>query len=774
MSRYNAKISEPKWQQAWTSQGSFEVEVDPSRPKYYVLEMFPYPSGTLHMGNFRVYCLGDVLAHHARMKGYEVLHPMGFDALGLPAENAAIERNIHQATWVHQNIRTTRDQFKRMGISYDWDREIMTCAPEYYRWTQWLFLKFLARDLVYRKKDTFNWCASCETVLANEQVEQGSCWRCGKPVTAKEAEGWFFRITAYANQLLEDLSLLDGKWQNRILVMQRNWIGRSEGVEVNFPIADTQDTLKIFTTRIDTIFGATFMVVAPEHPLAQRHAERQLPFAINPATKEKIPIWVATYVVMEYGTGAIMAVPSHDVRDAEFAKQHGLPFRQVITPPAPVASDEAYEGEGVMVRSGAFNGLPSQDARPKMAEWVEQQRWGSRKTTFRIRDWSLSRQRYWGEPIPIVHCDQCGIVPVPLDELPVRLPERMAGGEGRMPTLDKIPEFVNTTCPRCGRPAKRETDTMDAFVASSWYYLRYADPRNNAAPFAREKADHWVPVDLYIGGPEHATKHMIYARFFHKVMRDMGLLSSSEPFDRFLTNGIVYFKGAKMSKSKGNVVSPEDLLDRYGADTARVFIYFAAPPQMDLEWNEGGVEGAFRFLTRVSRWIGRLSSEKGRPATPPEDPALVTLMHQTIQRVTRDIEVERQFNTAISALMECLNALEDTAGELTWAAEIFVKLLAPFAPHLACESWEQLGHDTCVLAESWPPFDPNLARPREATIVVQINGRVRSKLMMPMDSADEVVRQACLEDERVKRMLNGKTIQKVIVVKNRIVNIVIT
>ncbi|HEY8449084.1 MAG TPA: leucine--tRNA ligase, partial [Bacillota bacterium] len=694
---YNFAAIEKKWQERWQEQRLDETDVDPERPKFYCLEMYPYPSGALHMGHTRVYTIGDVLARFKRMQGYQVLHPMGWDAFGMPAENAAIEHGIHPATWTYDNIRTIRAQMRRMGYSYDWRREVACCHPGYYKWTQWLFLLLYRKGLAYRGKAPVNWCPRCQTVLANEQVENGRCWRCESEVEQRDLEQWFFRITAYAERLLADLDLLEG-WPERVRVMQRNWIGRSEGCEIDFPLADRDGAIRVFTTRHDTIFGATFMVLAPEHPLtlelargtAQEEAVREFvermrkasarmraeadrkegvftgAYAVNPATGERIPIWTADYVLMGYGTGAIQAVPAHDQRDLDFARRYGLPVRVVIEPPGAsldaATLTEAYADEGVMVNSGPFDGLPSKEARARIAEWLEQRGIGRRTVTYRLRDWLISRQRYWGAPIPIVYCDRCGIQPVPESELPVLLPDDVElTGEGGSP-LARHERFVQARCPNCGGPARRETDTMDTFVDSSWYYYRYCSPRDDERPFDVEAVRYWLPVDQYIGGIEHAILHLLYSRFITKVLYDEGLVPAPEPFLRLFTNGMVVMHGAKMSKSKGNVVSIEDMVNHYGADTARLYILFAAPPERDFEWSEGGVEGAHRFLQRVWRLVRALAprltarqEERGAGTAATGGDAVERTervrrkLHQTIRKVTDDIDRRLQFNTAVSA-----------------------------------------------------------------------------------------------------------------------------
>lgn len=829
---YDFEQVERTWQQRWEEQDLYRVDEDPSRPKYYCLEMFPYPSGRLHMGHVRNYSIGDVVARFKRMRGYNVLHPMGWDAFGLPAENAAIQHNIHPSKWTWENIDFMRRQLKRLGISYDWRREFASCHPDYYKWTQWLFLRFYERGLAYRKRASVNWCPNCATVLANEQVVQGRCERCDTEVTTRELEQWFFRITDYADRLLEDLDRLEG-WPEKVKTMQRNWIGKSYGVEIHFPLQGRDGHLAVFTTRPDTIFGATYMVVAPEHPLVDtliadapgkdeirrfiEDVKKQDEIArtseegdkvgvftgsycINPFTGEPIPIWIGNYVLMGYGTGAIMAVPAHDQRDLDFARAYDLPVRVVIAPREGEAPDaatmtEAYAEPGVMVNSGPFSGLPSQEAWQRIAEEIERRGMGRRRVQYRLRDWLISRQRYWGCPIPVVYCGHCGIVPVPDDELPVLLPEDVAfKPTGRSPLLDHA-EFVQTTCPKCGGPAKRETDTMDTFVDSSWYFLRFADPHAADGPFGKEKADYWMPVDQYIGGVEHAILHLMYARFFQKVLADMGLSTAQEPFTNLLTQGMVLKDGAKMSKSKGNTVDPDEIVAKYGADTARLFILFTAPPERDLEWSDAGVEGASRFLNRVWRLVTELAAflpgaaagaqngaAAGNGAALTEaDRQMRRVIHRTVQRVTKDVEERFHFNTAISAIMELVNAFYqykergDAMNRAVVAEGLqkLVLLLAPFAPHLAEELWHRMGHEESVHLQPWPDFDPDVVRTEEIEIAVQINGRVRDRLVIDADASQEEMKAAALELERVRAAVEGREIVRIVAVPGRLVNIVV-
>ncbi|MBI4382062.1 MAG: leucine--tRNA ligase [candidate division NC10 bacterium] len=855
---YDFKSIEAKWQQIWEESGVFSVKEDPDKPKFYLLEMYPYPSGRIHMGHVRNYAIGDVMARFLRMRGYNVLHPMGWDAFGLPAENAAIEHGIHPARWTYENIAYMRAQLKRMGFSYDWDREITCSDPDYYRWGQWLFLKLHEKGLAYRKSSTVNWCDVCQTVLANEQVEGGLCWRDESPVVKKDLVGWFFRITAYAEELLSGLDGLSG-WPEPVKVMQRNWIGKSVGAEVRFPLAGRQEALTIFTTRQDTIFGATFMILAPEHPLALslskgtseekeviafidrmkredkvRRAAADVEkegvftgaYAINPLTQERIPIWLGNFVLLEYGTGAIMAVPSNDQRDFEFATKYGLTIRLAVVPIDAEMDEstigEAYEGEGVLVNSGPFTGMGSREAREAIADFLEQKGMGSRSVNYRLRDWGISRQRYWGNPIPIIYCKKCGTVPVPYEDLPVILPQdveiTMKGGS----PLAKVASFVNVPCPRCGGPARRETDTMDTFVDSSWYFLRFASPHALDAPVERSQVNYWMPVDQYIGGVEHAVLHLLYARFFTKAVRDLGLVSVDEPFARLLTQGMVcketyrcpehgfrlpeevdaegrcrecgrpaeIGRTEKMSKSKKNIIDPDDLLAKYGADTARLFCLFAAPPEKDLEWSDQGMEGTFRFLIRIVRLVedhkGFLRSPSGPIpfAKLVAGRALYRKAQQTIQRVTQDIENEFHFNTAISALMELANEIGrfDTVGQpdeeedrrfaYTYALEILVILLSPFAPHLCEELWECLDRKTSIFSTAWPTYDAAIIQAEEILVVVQVDGKVRSRVYLPSSADEDAMRGAALADERVRGWLRDRSIGKVVVVPKRLVNIV--
>ncbi len=821
---YDFNAVEEKWQRVWEERQQYRVTEDGSKPKYYCLEMFPYPSGKLHMGHVRNYSIGDVVARYKRMRGFNVLHPMGWDAFGLPAENAAIQHNIHPSSWTWDNIDYMRRQLKRLGISYDWNREVASCHPDYYRWTQWLFLQFYKAGLVHKKRAPVNWCPQCATVLANEQVVDGACERCDTPVVVRDLEQWFFRITAYAERLLNELDELAG-WPDKVKIMQRNWIGRSTGVEIRFPVKGMDEQLAVFTTRADTIYGATYMVIAPEHPLVPRliagSPEREAierfidevrrqgevvraaedteklgmftgSYCVNPFTGEEIPVWIGNYVLMGYGTGAIMAVPAHDQRDLDFARRYGLPVRVVIAPengepPDAATMTVAFAEDGRMVNSGPYTGLSNREGLERIADEVEQRGIGGRRVQYRLRDWLISRQRYWGCPIPIVYCDQCGTVPVPEEQLPVLLPDDVAfKPTGQSPLVDKA-EFVNTTCPSCGGPARRETDTMDTFVDSSWYFLRFCDPHNRTSPFDKSKVDYWMPVDQYIGGVEHAILHLMYSRFFQMVLADLGLVSSARPFERLLTQGMVLKDGAKMSKSKGNTVDPDYIVRTYGADTARLFILFAAPPERDLEWSDAGVEGAYRFLNRVWRLVSDVVQELGplpeglEPAPADEAAAeLRRMVHRTVQRVTQDIEDRFHFNTAIAAVMELVNAfyqykesgLRDRA-VVAEGLEKLVLLLSPFAPHLAEELWHMIARAGSVHEQPWPGYDPAVVRADTVEIVVQVNGRVRDRLVVAREAAEEAVKEAALALPKVQEHIAGRRVARVVVVPGRLVNIVV-
>ncbi len=823
--RYPFSEIEAKWQRTWEERRQFHVTEDPARPKFYCLEMFPYPSGRIHMGHVRVYAIGDLLARYKWMRGFNVLHPMGWDAFGLPAENAAIEHGVHPAIWTYENIDYMRSQLKKMGISYDWDRELATCDPAYYRWEQLIFIRMLERGLAYRRRSTVNWCPSCLTILANEQVEAGRCWRCDSEVTTREIDGWFFKITAYADELLQWCDRLPG-WPERVMTMQRNWIGRSEGVEFDLPVAGRPEVrIRVFTTRPDTSFGMTYAVLAPEHPLVDtlvtdaderavvqgfrqevaRESEierlatdrpkrglRLRARAVNPFTEREVPLFLADYVLMGYGTGAIMAVPGEDQRDWDFARQHDLPIIETVQRP-PGWTGEAYTGDGVKINSGFLDGLAIPEAKRRATEWLVERGLGTAKVNYRLRDWGISRQRYWGAPIPVVYCEACGMVPEKEENLPVVLPRDVQiSGKGGSP-LAEVASFVNTTCPRCGGRARRETDTMDTFVESSWYFLRYCSPRYEQGMFEPGAADYWMPVDQYIGGIEHAVLHLLYARFYTKVLRDLGLLKVDEPFKALLSQGMVIKDGAKMSKSRGNVVDPDDLIRTYGADTARLFSLFAAPPEKDLDWNDHGVEGASRFLNRVWRFIlthrGELAEAgaPGRRAAPSTElgRGFRRTIHETIARVTEDIEKDFHFNTAISAVMELVNALYafepaardampagERAALLREGVETVLQLLAPICPHLAEELWERLGHRESLFAGGWPEPDPGALVREEVTLVVQVDGKVRSRLAVAAGAAEDQVRRLALDDEKIQSWLRGRAVERVVIVPGRLVNVV--
>ena len=863
--RYNPQTIEGKWQKSWDDTRLFSVKEEPDRKKYYLLEMFPYPSGKIHMGHVRNYTIGDVVARYMRMRGYNVLHPMGWDAFGMPAENAAIANDSHPARWTYDNIDTMRYQLKRMGFSYDWDREIATCRPEYYRWEQWLFLKMYERGMAYRKESFVNWCDPCQTVLANEQVEAGLCWRCGKPVRQKKLWQWFFRVTDFAEDLLVYSDRLPG-WPEKVITMQKNWIGKSVGAEIKFPIENPVDNgyeIPVFTTRQDTVFGATFMVLAPEHPLVVKLSrntdhEKEIDdfidrmsmqdrsaktvesfekegvftgaYCINPMTKKRIPIYTANFALMEYGTGAVMSVPAHDQRDFEFAKKYDLDIVVVVNPNDEDLTaenmTEAYTGEGIMVNSGQFNNMENERAKDEIASFIEDHNIGKRTVSFRLRDWGISRQRYWGAPIPMVHCEACGIVPVPENDLPVLLPEDVDLLDGGKSPLPQLKTFTETTCPKCGRQdARRETDTMDTFVESSWYFERYCSPDYNDGMFKRSAVDYWMPVDQYIGGVEHAILHLLYSRYYTRVLKEMGLVDYKEPFTRLLTQGmvcketlacpehgfllpseiadtdggrhcdkcgkaIIIGRIEKMSKSKKNVVDPNVLLEKYGADTTRLFCLFAAPPERDLEWSEQGVDGGFRFLNRVWRffykWIPHLEGvqpfdgDAERLDNAAKD--LNRKIHETIKRVSKDIEDRFHFNTAISGVMELFNAMStfdpqdqssDTLAVMRLAVDTVILLLSPIVPHFSEELWQALGHDQSVLQEKWPTYTESALVKDQLLIVIQVNGKLRSRFTIDAGADDETIKNMALADERVQKFIEGRTIKKTIVVKKKLVNIVV-
>ncbi|UCH35084.1 MAG: leucine--tRNA ligase [Armatimonadota bacterium] len=826
--KYEPQTIEPKWQERWAHARLFEVPDRSEKPKFYYLDMFAYPSGDLHWGHVRNYTVGDVVARYHVMRGEHVLHPTGFDAFGLNAENAAIKRGIHPAEWTARNVAQMEQQYRRMGYSFDWSREVNTSQPDYYTWTQWMFLQLYRGGLAFKKRAPVNWCPSCATALANEQVIGGSCERCDTAVQQKEMEQWFYRITRYAERLLEGHDRIE--WPDDVKLMQRNWIGRSEGVEFDMAIADSPRKATVYTTRPDTVFGITYMVLAPEHPLvdeitsaeqwaavdAYREQARSKPEleriadtakdgvftgarAINPMTGEQVPVWVAEYVLMGYGTGAIMAVPAHDQRDFEFAKRYDLPIRVVINPQGtaldPETMTEAYVGPGVQVNSGPFDGLPSEEGWVKIAEDMERRGIGKRTVNYRLRDWLISRQRYWGAPIPIIYCDTCGTVPVPEEDLPVLLPPRAPfTGKGGSP-LEAVPEFVNTTCPRCGGKARREVDTMDTFVCSSWYFIRHASPHDSERAFDADKVRYWLPVDLYIGGREHATMHLIYARFFCMALHDLGLVEFEEPFTRLFNHGVVGLGGKKMSKTRGDNPSPDGMCARYGADTARLFILFIAPPGEPAEWSEAGVEGIYRFLGRVWRlfsavlpafdaaWAKTLETEKPSLA----GTALRRKTHQTITKVTAEIE-RIHHNTAVSALMEMVNQMSQFVADLPDAAAgdraavseamaTLPVLLSPFAPHLADELAERLGllgRSVSLFSAPWPQADPELAREDEITLVVQVNGKVRDRITVAAGADEERLKELALNSERAQQFIAGKAVRNVVVVPDKLVNIVVS
>ena len=864
--KYDPKTVESKWQSYWDEKGLFKCKENPDREKYYLLEMFPYPSGKIHMGHVRNYTIGDVVARYKRMRGFNVLHPMGWDAFGMPAENAAIANNTHPAGWTYDNIKSMRSQMKRMGFSYDWDREIATCKPEYYRWEQWLFLKMYEKGMAYRKESFVNWCNTCRTVLANEQVEAGMCWRCGKPVRQKRLWQWFLRITDYAEDLLAYCDRLPG-WPDKVITMQKNWIGKSIGAQIRFPIENAEDNsdkvIPVFTTRQDTVFGATFMCFAPEHPLVselskdtgqedkvrefvermsmQDRSDRAVEsyekegvftgsFCINPLSGKRMPIYTANFALMEYGTGAVMSVPAHDQRDFEFAKKYGLDIIIVVKPSDKdldaATMTEAYIGEGVMVNSGRFDGMDNKKALDEIASFLDEKGFGEKTVNFRLRDWGISRQRYWGAPIPIVYCKKCGVVPVPEEDLPVVLPEEadlLPGGRSPLAGLDY---FARTRCPKCGSPdAKRETDTMDTFVESSWYFERYCSADYNGGMFDTKAVSYWMPVDQYIGGVEHAILHLLYSRYFTRVLKDLGLVKYKEPFTRLLTQGVVCKETTscpehgfllpeevqesggdsfckkcgkkviigrveKMSKSKKNVIDPNIMLKQYGADVTRLFCLFAAPPERDLEWSDQGVEGAYRFLNRiwnlVTVWIDLLKGAIPFNGSPDELEESIRVVykkaHQTIKKVTGDIEGSFHFNTAISAVMELVNTMYgiDSAAKSSEAAEVMrfamesvILLLSPIVPHFSEELWDALGHKSSVLLESWPSYREDALVRDSLEIVVQVNGKLRSRFSVSADADDVAIKEIALSDERVRKFINDKPIKRVIVVKKKLVSIVV-
>lgn len=820
---YSPHEIEKKWQKKWDDEKIFATCQTENKPEYYVLEMFPYPSGNLHMGHVRNYSIGDVIARFKKMNGYNVLHPMGWDSFGMPAENAAIANKIPPAKWTYANIDNMRRQQKELGFAYDWDREVTTCSEDYYRWTQWLFLLFYERGLAYKKEAAVNWCEECNTVLANEQVIDGHCWRCDSEVVKKNLAQWFLGITQYADRLLKDIDDLKG-WPDRVKTMQQNWIGRSEGMEFSFEAPSIGKKIPVYTTRQDTIFGVTYMVLAPEHPLvvelvegyekkaevlafaerikAQSEMQRTSTefekegiftgaYAINPLNGEEVPIWLANYVLYEYGTGAVMGVPVHDERDWQFAGKYNLAKKIVIEPEGQkldlAQMSNAYDDEGVLVNSGQFTGMQNEVAKKAIADFMEEKVIGTRKVNYRLRDWLISRQRYWGAPIPIIYCDSCGVVPVPKEDLPVRLPIDIDFSDFTKSPLATLDEFVNCTCPKCGGKAKRETDTMDTFLCSSWYYYRYADPHNDKAPFDTDKVNYWLPVDLYIGGIEHAILHLLYSRFFTKVLKDAELVKINEPFETLLTQGMVIKDGTKMSKSKGNVVSPEEIIAKYGADTARLFILFAAPPERDLDWSDQGVEGSYRFLGRVWRIVQHFApmfndNEKSYSVEDlsKDDKELRRVLHVTIKRVTDDIEQRFNFNTAISAVMELVNALylykdkveKPNVALVDEAIKRLIKLLAPFVPHITEELWQEIGGKESLYKEEWPKYDLEATKAEEVEVVVQINGKTRDKLVVPFGLSVQELEAVAMASARIKELTASATVRKVICVPDKLVNIV--
>jgi leucyl-tRNA synthetase len=835
--RYDAQRIETKWAERWQHDASlYAAEANSTKPKYYVLEMLPYPSGALHMGHVRNYSIGDALARYMWMNGYNVLHPMGWDSFGLPAENAAISANVPPREWTLRNISNMKAQMKRLGFAYDWSREVTTCFPEYYRWNQWFFLKLYEKGLAYRKKSKVNWCPKCCTVLANEQVIDGRCWRHEDTlVEQRELEQWFLKTTHYADELLRDLDKLPG-WPEKVRTMQRNWIGRSEGTLVDFDLGGTVgpagSTITVFTTRVDTIFAATSVQLAPEHPLVadltankpelraqvdqliaeqrrarevgdvgeiEKHGVNTGRLALNPFNRKPVPIWVANYILMDYGTGAIMSVPAHDERDYEFAKKYNLGIPIVIVPSGgdpeetvaePVLPFTSYDG--TLVNSGEFSGLGCEEAIKRMSEHAEKEGFGKTTVTYRLKDWGISRQRYWGTPIPMLYCERDGIVPVPEKDLPVILPEKieitLTGGS----PLSRVPEFMETTCPKCGGPARRETDTMDTFVDSSWYFYRYTDAQNNHAPFDSQTVAYWFPIDQYIGGVEHAILHLIYSRFWTKFMRDMGLIKNDEPVERLFTQGMVTYQGAAMSKSRGNVVSPDEMVARFGADSARLYVLFAGPPDRDMDWQDNGIEGIRRFLGRVYAFFvqapivaGSYEPDYSAADLAPEARRVARKLHQTIRRITEDFKGRWHFNTSVAALMELLNECNaapevfgrngDDPFTRSVRADVqrkFVLLLAPFAPYLASELWEMLGEKRSLLRAPWPKYDAELAKEEEIEIPVQVNGKLRSRIIVPAGASEESIRERALADQKIKAAIAGKSF-KVIIVPSKLVNLVV-
>ena len=828
--KYQPEVIEAKWQKFWQDQNSFHAEPESGKEKFYLLEMFPYPSGNLHMGHVRNYSIGDVIARFKHMQGYNVMHPMGWDAFGLPAENAAIKGGMHPAKWTYSNIDNMRAQLKRLGYAYDWEREVTTCDKEYYRWEQLFFLRMYEKGLMYRKNAPQNWCPACNTVLANEQVIDERCWRCNSVVQKKDLTQWFARITQYADELLQDLKLLEGNWPERVISMQHNWIGKSVGADINFKLQDGSETITVFTTRPDTVFGITFMTLAPEHPLIEQlikgkpEAEAVQEFCkkvrsmndvdrssdelekegvftgaycINPFNGQAIPIWVGNFVLMHYGTGAVMAVPAHDQRDFDFARKYKLNIIPVIQPQGLPQLDgasmsEAYTEEGELFNSEQFNGQQNVAAKENIIKWLEQNNCGKASVNWRLRDWNISRQRYWGAPIPMVYCDKCGTVPEKEENLPIVLPlDVQTHADGRSPLPD-TPSFVNTTCPVCNGPARRETDTLDTFMESSWYFLRFADAKNDQAPFDPELVKYWLPVDLYIGGVEHAILHLLYSRFYVKVLRDLGFVTLDEPFKNLLTQGMVLKDGSKMSKSAGNVVDPTDMIKQYGADTVRLFCLFAAPPERDFDWSDAGIEGSYRFVGRVWRLVTELkdslialpaaSSEAKDADVCPEALELRYREHLTIKKATDDITCRFQFNTGIAAIMELVNELY-TAKEklvssqegrkvLSSAISSVLTLLSPITPHLCEELWQELGHKQTLMQTPWPKFDEQALQRDQLEIVVQVNGKLRGRFMVPASADKAEVERLALADENIQKHIADLTVRKVVVIPGKLVNVV--
>ena len=824
MEKYSPQSIEKKWQSKWLAENVYKTEMDPKKPKYYTLEMFPYPSGNLHMGHVRNYSIGDVLARYKTMEGFNVIHPMGFDAFGMPAENAAIKHGVKPSDWTYSNMDNMKRQQREMGLSYDWDRSVATCSPDYYRWTQWLFQLFYKRGLAYKKKAYVNWCETCGTVLANEQVIEGKCWRCDSQVIKKDLSQWFLKITDYADVLLKDLDLLKG-WPDRVKTMQENWIGRSEGLEFNLEVPELGEKIAAYTTRPDTVYGITFLALAAEHPLiekicqnnpkaqeikdfchkAQNQSELERTssesekegiftglYAVNPFNGNKVEIWVTNYVLAEYGTGAVIGVPSEDQRDWMFAEKYKLNVIITLQPKDKELKleemTEAYvDKAGVLVNSAEFSGMDIKAAMKGIMDKAEAEGFGKRRVNYRLRDWLISRQRYWGAPIPVIYCDDCGEQLVPEDQLPVMLPEDVKFEQGSVSPLAQSESFVNCTCPKCGKPARRETDTMDTFICSSWYYLRYTDPHNDKMPFAKDKVNYWAPVDQYIGGIEHAILHLLYSRFFTKVLRDAGMVDFAEPFTNLLTQGMVLKDGGKMSKSKGNVVSPEEIIGQYGADTARLFILFAAPVDRDLDWSDDGVAGAYRFLRRVWRImeifedkIKSSSDEYDITALTAEEKELRRVLHTTIKKVTEDIRDRFMFNTAISSIMELVNAFyafQDSktinGGLVREVSLNLLKMLAPFAPHITEELWSILVAQGSIHQQQWPQYEEAATLQAEVEIVLQINGKVRDRIMIATGISREEMETAAKANARVQELTEGKTIVKMICVPDKLVNVVV-